>query len=1361
MSSYANFTFKDSRGIIWIGTQYGLYRFDGQGFKHYDEQFGLPFRQVMEIYEDADGWFWLFRSCLRKPNCEKDLAFFHPLREEVQTFEERFGDKTSIQANQIEGIVEDSGNIYFTAEHQFFIWSSKNGIKGIQIKGLPVTPKIWTKIDENLFGAYYYENPSLGYTQLFTSNIFYVAIDANGNVKQAPQRMPVQGLSLDKIKLKAFQFKRLRVGNFEISFSPNGALKTRILPFELPCRPSQLEYYHFDEQLGTQEDGKVFHPTMQISKDLASVYRPKLELPVRISGTVQTAWVQKKDDISNNFQQIHIGEKYRNLYFDNTTKTAWMSGAEGIQTIRFESKYFSSLLNPLKDQQLATNVIPLTHQKAILGIGTDLFLYSPNEPLKSIPTTIPKDAFTSFFRAVAEDSNEVWAMGRHHLLKINPSDVSISEIEVPIQNLVRPRSMVKFDKECWIGDLTGIQVYDIEQNNFKPFSRYNEYPELESGNIHFFKKIDDSHLWIGTNSGLYFASYSKGILNKYGNTEENEYFLPALNFFHLSEAKAGGYWLATMNGLIWWNPEIENSQTAANKSKHYNQFPTKEILAAYEDDYGFVWMPTPHGLIQFQINTQLSKIYTRADGLTSTGFQEYAHGRDADGTLFMGSYQGFNVFDPKDFKGVKSNPDKPLIILDFEQYNSKTEKVENRLEQLIKEEIITLNPGEKFFNIRVMHSDYNAVEQQRLTYQIEGYTEAWQQTESNLIQIIGLPYGKYVLKIKETTSEADSGNSFLAIPIQVLRPFYLQGWFFILSGLSLILIAYLFYRKRTQNLINRQKLLEKAIAEATETINQKNISLAQQAEDLRQLDKLKSRFFANISHEFRTPLTLIIEPLRQLISNPNKENWQSKIMLAERNSQKLLELVNQLLDLAKLEDKRMSLDLRRGDILETIRPIYQSFLSLAEKKEIHLKFDVNKKLEPIYFDKDKVEKVVYNLMSNAVKFTETGSVQLVIDSATSELSQKLPTSHALIITVKDTGRGIPSKALPKIFDRFYQVDASTIREGEGTGIGLALTKELVELMGGVINIESEIGKGSTFTVQLPMLKQLPNQQATFNPEQSNKPLEAVPVQTSQEELSFLPQEIENQPSPKQLLLLIEDNPEMRQFIKRSLPDTAQIVEASNGEEGIQKAMELIPDLIISDLMMPKKDGFEVTDYLKNEEKTSHIPIILLTAKAAIESKLKGLKRGADAYLTKPFHTEELIVRVEKLIESRKLLQEKFSQQTKAHSKKPIQLFSKIDNDFLRKFTLQVEAFLDDETLSVELLAQHMNLSRSQLYRKIKALTGQSPNDFVRNYRLDRAMELLKNKEGNVMQVSVMVGFGDEKYFSTRFKARFGSSPSEV
>ncbi len=616
------------------------------------------------------------------------------------------------------------------------------------------------------------------------------------------------------------------------------------------------------------------------------------------------------------------------------------------------------------------------------------------------------------------------------------------------------------------------------------------------------------------------------------------------------------------------------------------------------------------------------------------------------------------------------------------------------------------------------------------------------------------------MKVKYESDKKDLQFSNLQTTNQIIegrnRQYLIGGMLLLLMLLSLGIITFQLRRTKAK-------------------LSVKNKTIVQQNDALSEMDRLKTNLFSNITHEFRTPLTLILEPVKQLMKSNIDIGIKQKLKFVENNSEKLLGLVNELLDMMKLEGGNMQVDLRKGDILDVIRPVYQSFLVIAEKKGVVLKMKVEDSFQGFYFDRIKVEKVVRNLLSNALKFTNEGSVEVVI--------KKEALLHEdmtyVLLSVKDTGIGIPDNQLSNIFNRFYQVDSSSTRRRGGTGIGLALTKELIDLMGGEISVISRLGQGTTFEVRLPLSKipdqasnlvkgerseYIPTNEVASSDPQHNKSAKTV-SRNNKELAAIVNGKYEDEKLP--ILLLVEDNSELRLFIKQTLSQgdsfggkNFKVIEAWNGQVGMDKAISFIPDLIISDVMMPEMDGIEMTDQLKHHELTSHIPIILLTAKSGVDNRMKGLRIGADAYLTKPFHTEELLVRIEKLIELRKKLQLKYSNGS-AQVADYNDGHSRLDRQFLQRLSKEVDIEMSNSGLSVELLAQKMFLSRSQLFRKVRALTGDSPSEFVRNYRLDQAKIILNDPKVTVHEVSEAVGFGDEKYFSNKFKERFGMSPSEV
>jgi DNA-binding response OmpR family regulator/nitrogen-specific signal transduction histidine kinase len=542
------------------------------------------------------------------------------------------------------------------------------------------------------------------------------------------------------------------------------------------------------------------------------------------------------------------------------------------------------------------------------------------------------------------------------------------------------------------------------------------------------------------------------------------------------------------------------------------------------------------------------------------------------------------------------------------------------------------------------------------------------------------------------------------------------------------------------------------------------------AESLASLDKEKNKFFSNISHEFRTPLTLILGPLDSLIADSIQEKEKEKLNLVQRNARRLQTLINQLLSLSKLESGNLKLKARPENIVKLSRLLLESFHSLAEDRGIHIDFESDAEEYIVYIDKLKFEKIVNNLLSNAFKFTEKGGkIRVSVTPHDPPLKGGL---RGVKLMFADTGIGIREERLQHVFDRFYQVDEQQKKSDLGTGIGLALTKELVELHHGEIKVESKFGMGTTFTVFLPLGKDHLAEDEVIEAATTEDDLDDEMLQEGQ---IFVPDAVTKmvpgetaipEENGQPLLLIVEDNADMRAYIKSYLVDDYQVMEASNGKEGAEMAIQYLPDLIVSDLMMPFVDGNEMTQQLKHDERTSHIPIILLTAKAGTESKIEGLETGADDFLTKPFDAKELLVRIKNLIEQRRKLQQLLSKhigdnkETRIIRESSGKAMSKLDERFLEKAKALVDDHLSDTAFTTEKFASQMAMSRTQLHRKLKGLTNLSASDFVRDIRLNKAAALLKEGELNITQVSYEIGISSLSYFSKTFKEKFGVNPSE-
>ncbi|MEM1214596.1 MAG: ATP-binding protein, partial [Bacteroidota bacterium] len=670
-------------------------------------------------------------------------------------------------------------------------------------------------------------------------------------------------------------------------------------------------------------------------------------------------------------------------------------------------------------------------------------------------------------------------------------------------------------------------------------------------------------------------------------------------------------------------------------------------------------------------------------------------------------YFGLNRFHPDN---IIDNPIPPTVQFTDLTINSTQSEVANRiLPGLSYQNDLSFQYHEilNFAFVGLNHSNPQATTYQ---YRLLGFNDTWIDLDQRRdINLTNLSPGKYNLQVK-AANEDGLWSEPKAFRFSILPPWYWAWWsklLYLLLGAGAI---YAFYRFQ----------LSKRLAE-------------QEAVRLQELDQVKNRLYTNITHEFRTPLT-VIQGMAQRING----KYQKETQLIRKNSENLLHLVNQMLDLSKLEVGKLRLQIVQGDVIGFLRHEIEAFQPLATGKELQLHFQTDTSALLMDFDMQKLRQILTNLLSNAIKFSREGGVITVVAR---------PSQDQLELTVKDNGIGIPANRLPYIFDRFYQVDDTATRTHEGTGIGLALTKELVELLQGEITVTSTEGEGTQFTIQLPIRNQAPL--VEFSPEW--EVLEIIAPS------STVANPIFNDPGLA-TALLIEDNEDIIQYLIYCLQDDYQILTALNGEEGISTAITHTPDVIICDVMMPKADGFEVTNTLKSDERTSHIPIILLTAKADQQSKVKGLDSGADAYLTKPFDRVELMIRLEKLVALRQTLQEKYASLDYFSPTKVI--INPKEDVFLRKLKQQIEVHLEDANFGIEQLANAMNLSRSQLYRKTKALTGQSIAVFVRTLRLHHGRKLLRETDRSISEVAYRIGFNDPAYFSKTYAELFGYPPGQ-
>lgn len=898
----------------------------------------------------------------------------------------------------------------------------------------------------------------------------------------------------------------------------------------------------------------------------------------------------------------------------------------------------------------------------------------------------------------------------------------------------------------WIGTDGGLNKFDPETETFKHYKHDpNDSASLSRNGIWSIFEDHAGRLWIGTDGGgLNRFDREKGVFKHYKNDPDNPQSLSNNHVFCILED-------SRHNGTLWlgtWGGGLNKFDAATEKFVHYTEkdgLPNDVVYGILADDHGNLWLSTNKGISRFNIATETFKNYNTHDGLQSHEFNAGAYHKSKGGEMFFGGINGFNAFYPGEIKDNTYIP--PIVITAFKKFD-----------QIAKRDIaaaddIALSYKDKYLTFEFVALDYTNPEKNQYAYKMEGFDENWINAGARrFASFTNLDPGNYVFKVKGSNSDGVWNEDGVAVKIAIAPPPWKTWWAY---ALYVLFAAGLLYGVRRYEL-NRLRLKNQLQIEHLE------------AEKLKELDHLKSKFFANISHEFRTPLTLILGPLENAVAKISDATIKKQLVMAFEHGRRLLRLINQLLDLSKLEAGRMELKASRGNLIPFLKGILFVFESLAEERQITLDFRSSYANLEVYYDIEKMEQVFYNLISNAIKFIPPdtgGKITVTVTQSQISLLKKLPPNVECVrISIKDTGIGIPADQQPHIFNRFYRAENLPRNSQPGTGIGLALAREIVELHFGQIDMNSAEGRGAEFIVTLPLGKDhlAANQIVEDDEPAGRKSTQLVPEKIVsdglQENNIAVAASMDDENREQDIVLIVEDNPEVRTFIRQYLEPDYAVIEAVNGRDGFDKAAAAIPDLMICDVMMPELDGYELCHALKNDERTSHIPVILLTAMGGEENKLEGLQTGADDYLTKPFSSKELLARVKNLIAQRRRLRERFSREIVL---KPSEIaITSADERFLNRVKEAVEKNLGDEEFSVEDLGREVAMSRVQLHRKLKALTNQSAGEFILAMRLQRAVDLLKQNAGTVAEIAYMVGFNTPNYFAKCFRKQFGCSPSE-
>jgi signal transduction histidine kinase/DNA-binding response OmpR family regulator len=951
----------------------------------------------------------------------------------------------------------------------------------------------------------------------------------------------------------------------------------------------------------------------------------------------------------------------------------------------------------------------------------------------------------SFFLLRSQsDNNRVWVGTGSGLVSLYfnaqnnrwRKERSFDDITLEIRTLVEDKK-----NNLWVGTFKKEVLYvefpvagEISRYGV---TRYGSTHGLPSGEVYVFK----------ANGHVMFASIAQGIFRF---EEKTGRFIPdtalgreyaggekGKGVFHIAEDRHKHIWFHSSDGKNL--QAIPGSDgTFKIKEKPLLRIPKARVNSIYPDpDRDIIWFAGDDGLIRY--DTKFEKNY-------SIEFQ----------TLI----RQVQVNEKPVFNGGKNGTyqapgSKHPFIIDYKDRN------------------ISFKFAAPFFEGEYM-TRYRCI--------LEGYDDHWSEWSLETKKdYTNLDAGLYTFRVRAENIFGNLGKEDHFV-FKVLPPWFKTWWAFLFYALALGLFMLLVVKWRSGKLEREKQKLERIVTDRTKEIQEKSqqlekqtLQLKEQSEKLTEVDKVKSRFFANISHEFRTPLTLITGPLEQMLSDCHDKKQQKQLTLMLRNSQRLLGLINQLLELSKFESGTMKLQTGRQSIIPFLKGIVASFDPVATKNDLDLTFQSQEEDITLYFDPEKLEEVIFNLLANAVKFTPAGG-KITVNTEKIPAAEEFFPAGVLEISICDTGPGIPREQLTHIFDRFYQSDSTFEHHQKGSGIGLSIAKELVELHHGKIDVHTREGKGTEFIIRLPMgdshLKPEEIAETSKKPYKPKSPGEIstfytiekaaeTPVNNMADNLEAGYPGNRNDLDPlqpgKNIILVVEDSADVREYIRIELEPFYTVVEAENGQEGIKKAREIIPDLIISDVMMPGKDGYELSRELKNNIDTCHIPIILLTAKASQENIIKGLETGADDYITKPFNTKILCIRIKNLIDLRSHLQQTVKREM---TMQPAKIsVSQNDRMFIKKLKEVIDKNISDPEFNVTQMCRDLDMSQPTLYRKIYALTGESPTEFIRSYRLKRGAELLENNFGSILEVALEVGFSSANYFTRCFKKMFHQLPS--
>ena len=1315
---------EDTLGFIWIGTRSGLNRFDGHSFRVYDNGNGLRNVFVNTLFRDSKGRIWVGTQGGGLARYEYETGGF-------TSFFNDPANPNSISDDDVQAIVEDTrGNLW--------VGTHEGGLNMLDM--------------------------------------------ASGKVARIPvnQGLP-GGFHIGRINTMLMENDTLIwIGTLDGLFYHNPATH-RTVPFLIKGKPVNARvlclYNEGAENLwlGTQSGIVKIDKNLHTAETITSgksglssdlVVDIKKSPDGRLMIATDGGGLNIFDPVSGEYSVFMNNPNSPNSISNNSVYAIFIDSFKGLWVgnysggINYYSEYdwkFQPVKHELNDpNSLSDNHVRCFYQdhQGTLWIGTlgGLNKYNP---------------VTGKFKVYSSDKGDVNSLGSNSVLSIYEDrndklwigtfggGISILDTRTNTFRKFRHRddpsgsldkaniySIIETsgDKLC-IASLGGIYLLDRKTDRIQRFLASNS--RLSNNTVKVLCKDKSGNVWAGTNMGINRLNPSTGEINVFTHSNTNPNSLSNNRILSITIAKDGTLWIGTEGGGVSvFDAAAERFSTITTA----DGLPDNVVNSVLQDDLGIFWLATNKGLVRYDATTRKMRIYTSADGLQANEFNQNAAMKAGDGSLYFGGINGYNVLSPGN---LITDFSPPRVILTDLYISNKLVKVgedQSPLDrQLFLEKQIELS-YESALEIDFASLGFINKGKYQYSYLMKGLSDEWTEfRETRSASYSNLPPGHYTFMVRARNNDGVLSETPASIEIRILPPPWKTWWAFSLYAAAVLLLLFLFMRYNISWIrVKNELILERREKEQIEELNQ-----------------MKLGFFTNISHEFKTPLTLILGYLDNLKSSGTYKQPETLVHI-EKNAQRLLILINQLLEFRKAENGLMKLKTTKGNIVQFLTGIKESFSELARINKIQFELNVHGIIPEIWFDAEKVEKIMYNLLSNAFKYVNPGGkIEINITCRENESGRNSGGYKSYLeLVIKDTGHGMSPEDLKNLFNRFYQEskDINKTRNAEGSGIGLAYSKKLVELHHGEISVQSELGAGSSFIIKLPVgkdhltdeeIREEVNFQLKMNyNEISGIIRDETPRNETAQVLS------ENMP----ILLVVDDNPAICDVIKEKFSQEFHVIVAENGIEGMVKAQKYVPDVIISDLLMPGMDGIEFCRTIKEEILTCHIPVVMLTAKSDDDSQIRGIRTGADAYIAKPYNPDLLQATIRNLVNSRKVLRNKFYGKEQFIPSEVVS--NKMDEKFLNKLIAMIEDSTDEETIDITALCRENAMSRSALYRKLKALTGNSIQDFIRLVKLRKASRMLIETTLTISEIAYQSGFPNTKHFSTSFRKQFGKTPTE-